>query len=89
MYEVIRLEIANPAASSPAELILSPVDRRSIAVAIVRSFFVSALAVIVAAVLVLITVIVLSSFVTIKVPPNEWWRSCPVANLNRQEQKKL
>jgi hypothetical protein len=69
MYEVIRLEIANPAASSPAELILSPVDRRSIAVAIERSFFVSELAVIVAAVLVLITVIVLSSFVTIKVPP--------------------
>jgi hypothetical protein len=53
----MRLEIARPAASSPAELILWPVDRRSIAWLIARSFFERALAVIVAAVFVLITVI--------------------------------
>jgi hypothetical protein len=59
----MRLEIARPAASSPAVFILKPVDSRSIAVAMERSFLVSAFAAIVAALLVLITVIVLSFFV--------------------------
>jgi uncharacterized membrane protein len=53
--------MASPAASSLAELILCPVDSRSIAWLIARSFFVSALAVIVAAVFVLIAVILYSS----------------------------
>jgi hypothetical protein len=57
--EVILLEMARPAASSPAELILWPVESRSIAWLIARSFFVSALAVKLAALFVLITVILI------------------------------
>jgi hypothetical protein len=56
----MRLDIAKPAASSAAELILCPVDRRSIVWLIARSFLVSAFAVMVAAVFVLITVMSLS-----------------------------
>jgi hypothetical protein len=54
--------IASPAASSAAELILSPVDRRSIAVDIARSFLVIALDASVALTFVLITVIDNSTF---------------------------
>ncbi len=49
--------MANPAASSAAELILSPVDRRSMAVVIARSFLVIAFDASVALTFVLITVI--------------------------------
>jgi hypothetical protein len=54
----MRLEMARPAASSDAEFIRWPVESRSIAWLIARSFFESAFAVTVAAVFVLITVIV-------------------------------
>jgi hypothetical protein len=57
--EVIRLEIAKPAASSAAEFILWPVESRSIVWLIARSFFESAFAVTVAAVFVLITVMMI------------------------------
>ena len=60
--EVILLEIASPAASSPALLIRLPVDRRSIASFIARSFRANELAAIVADVFVLITVIMFTSF---------------------------
>jgi hypothetical protein len=59
--DVIRVSIASPAASSLAELILLPVDKRSMVRSIARSFVFIELAVTVAAVFVLITVMFLSS----------------------------
>jgi hypothetical protein len=50
-------DMASPAASSAAELILTPEDNRSIAWLMIRWFFASALAVRVAAMLVFILVI--------------------------------
>jgi len=59
--EVNREDIASPAASSVAELILTPEDSRSMAWLITRWFWVKAFAVNVAAILVLIVVIVFIS----------------------------
>jgi hypothetical protein len=56
-WEVIRVEIARPAASSFAELMRRPVDRRSIEVAIARSLVPIAFRAIVAPMFVFITVI--------------------------------
>ena len=59
--DVIFVAMAKPAASSDAELIRSPVDRRSIATDMLRSLVLMLLAAVIAAILVLIVVIVLSS----------------------------
>jgi hypothetical protein len=63
----MRLEIAKPAASSPALLILLPVDKRSIASFIALSFLANEFAAMTADVFVLITVILfyLYSFVNL------------------------
>jgi hypothetical protein len=60
-WEVIRVEIARPAASSFAELMRRPVDRRSIETPIDLSFRATALAASVAETFVLITLIFLAS----------------------------
>ena len=65
IWEVIFEEIARPAASSAAELILSPVASRSIAWFIARSFFMRAWLATVA----LILVFMLTIFVFRQYPP--------------------